>query len=78
MARIRRVQRPGPLLRLSDWYTKRAFGRAVQHSHVVANHRVVFLAAGTFELAITRMRRVDERVKDLAGLRAAQLIGCPY
>jgi hypothetical protein len=33
---------------------------------------------GAFELALGRSRRVDDRLKDLAALKAATLIGCPF
>jgi len=31
-----------------------------------------------FELALDRSRRIEERLKELAALKAATLIGCPF
>ena len=45
---------------------------------LVAHHRRVMTAYGVFELGLQGANRVDVRIKTLASLRVAQLIGCPF
>jgi hypothetical protein len=45
---------------------------------VAAHHPWVFRGYGAFELALDRSDLVDEWLKELAALKAATLIGCPF
>jgi hypothetical protein len=45
---------------------------------VMAHHPGVTLTYGSFETGLERWRRVPERLKVLASIRAATLIGCPF
>ena len=78
-ARIRGVDRPrNPLVRYSYRETKRQFGHVVEPVRVMAHHPPLLLGYGAFELATDRSHRMDERLKELAVLKAAQLSGCEW
>jgi hypothetical protein len=38
----------------------------------------VLRAIGSYELWLQRWKRIDPRLKALAGLKAAALVGCPW
>ena len=44
----------------------------------MAHNGWVLAANGAYELAIARANRVPERLKALASLKAAAMIGCPF
>ena len=78
-ARIRGVDRPrNPLVRYTYRETRRRFGHVVEPVRVMANHPPLLLGYGTLELVTDRSHRMDERLKELAVLKAAQLSGCEW
>jgi len=80
MARI--VGIPGttknPLLRLIFWYARRRFGRAVGPLYGYATNPAILAAALALEIGMERAHRVDARLKQLAELRVAAVVGCPF
>ncbi len=80
MARIEGVPegRVGLLLRFAYWFARRRFGRVPEPLTVVACHPWLSRGYGVFEFALERSRLVDERLKSLAEVKAATLIGCPF
>ncbi len=80
MARIEGVEKSkGSLLvRLAYWRTRRQFGRVPEPLAVVAHHPWLSKGYGAFEMAFARSRLVDVRLKLLAQIKAAALIGCPF
>jgi AhpD family alkylhydroperoxidase len=78
MSRVATTRRGGPVARFSAWYARRAYGQlptallATAHSPAILRGYVAFI----WELG--RARRLDRRLKDLAGLKAAALAGCEY
>ena len=80
MARIPGVpaERAGLMVRFAYWYSKRRFGKVAEPATISAHHPWIFRASGGFELALDRARLVDARLKVLAEIKAAALIGCPF
>lgn len=54
------------------------FGRVITPALVMAHRPEVLLAHATLGLAISASTVVEGRLKTLASVRAAQMIGCPF
>lgn len=67
-----------PLARLAYWFSRRMTGDVLEPLSVTAHHRGVLLGVSGFELALYNSSRVDERLKELAVLKAATGIGCAF
>jgi len=67
-----------PLLRMLFAYVRRRFGRDVTPLRGYATNGAVLAATTALELAMERARRVDPKLKQLAELRVAALVGCPF
>ena len=80
MARIEGVpaHRAGIMQRFAYWYARRRVGKVPEPLAVAAHHAWIFRAYTGYEFALGRARRVDARLKALAGLKAAALVGCPF
>lgn len=84
MARIRGADPSelGPLSRLFTrivyWLTKRKLGRVVMPVQIVAHHSRLLWGYGQMEQSLASSRLVDASLKDLAQLRVATLVGCPF
>ncbi|HEV2176008.1 MAG TPA: hypothetical protein VGW33_02215 [Terriglobia bacterium] len=78
MARIEAARKPGLFARFSYWYCRRSFGKVAEPLTVAAHHPSISWGSGMFELALARSRRVDAKLKALAGIKAATLVGCPF
>jgi len=80
MARIQGVPKEKASLatRFAYWLCRRRVGRIVEPLMIVANHPWVARGYGAFEVSLGKARRVDERLKALAEIKAATLIGCPF
>ena len=79
MARIagQTAEHAGWLARFGYWFSMRRFGRVVEPLAVSAHHRAILCGYSAYELALDRTRLVDKRLKTLASLKAAALVGCP-
>ena len=80
MARIEGVpaERAGVLVRLAYWMCRRMLGKVAEPLTVSAHNPWVFRAYGGFEWAMGKATRVDPKLKALAQLKAAALVGCPF
>jgi AhpD family alkylhydroperoxidase len=86
MARINKVpeREAGPFGCLAYKLSWRRFGKEVEPLTVMAHHpRLLlgygmFVGYGMFELAFERSNLVDERLKSLAVLKAATMVGCEF
>jgi AhpD family alkylhydroperoxidase len=76
MARVE--EKNGALVRFTNWYTRRQFGRDIQTTAVIANSAPNMLAWGMFEWWHERGHAVEEKLKALAGTKAATTIGCEF
>ena len=70
--------RAGLLTRFAYWFSQRQVGKVVDPLKVMAHHGWVSFGAGIFELAGQRARLVAPRLKDLAQIKVATLVGCPF
>jgi hypothetical protein len=64
--------------RIVFWITKRKLGRVVMPLRVVARHPALLRGYVGMEQAQLKSRFMDSRLKCLAELRVASLIGCPF
>jgi len=86
MSRIPKIEAAdaGWLTRLVFWLSKRKLGKQLGKAiapgplGVYAHHRGVLMAVGSFEMAAERWRLVEARLRTLAQIRTATLIGCPF
>ena len=80
MARIEGVseRRAGPLVRFAYRYARKLLGKVPEPLTVAAHHGWIFQGYTAYEFCLARARRVDARLKALAGLKAAALVGCPF
>jgi hypothetical protein len=69
----------------SGWFTRivyaltrRKLGRVVMPVQIVAHHPHILWGYGQMEQSLLSSHRVDGALKDLATLRVATLIGCPF
>jgi hypothetical protein len=80
MARIEGVpaQKASLATRIVYWLCRRRFGKVVEPLAIVSHHRWLARGYGAFEFAREKSRLVGARLKLLAELKAATLIGCPF
>lgn len=67
-----------PLIRGAFRSSRNRSGAVMDPLRIYAHHPTLLAGYGTFELATERSRRVPERLKHLAELRAAMLCGCEW
>ena len=68
----------GLLTRVAYALTKRKVGRVVTPVQIVAHHSRILWGHAQMELSLGASRLVDAGLKNLAQLRVATLIGCPF
>ena len=68
----------GVLTRIVYGLVKRTLGRAVMPVRVTAHHSKILWGYGQMEQSLAGRRLVDAGLKDLAQLRVATLVGCPF
>ena len=80
MARIRGVPEDEESLelRVVKRFARRKVGAVPEPVGVMGHQPWMLRAAGAFELALERSRSVEPRLKELAQIKAAMLVGCPF
>ncbi len=80
MARIPGVaaERAGWLTKFAYRFSQKRFGKIAEPLALAAHHAQIFRAYGAYEFMLDRARLVEPRIKALASLKAAALIGCPF
>ena len=68
----------GLFTRIVYGLTKRKLGRVVAPVTVTAHHPQILWGYGQMEQSLISSHRIDESLKELASLRAATLVGCPF
>ncbi len=58
--------------------TKRKLGRTVMPVRIAAHHSKLLWGYGQMEQSLLGSRLVEEPLKNLAELRVATLVGCPF
>jgi hypothetical protein len=80
MARIEGLpaNRAPLLVRIAYWMARRMVGKVPEPLTVTAHHPQVFRAYTGYEYFLAKANRVDAKLKALASLKAAALVGCPF
>jgi hypothetical protein len=80
MARIRGVEanEAGLLTRFLYWMTKRKVGRVILPLKITAHQPRLLFAVGGMEMGQQALRTFDAKLKVLAEIKTATLIGCPF
>ena len=79
MARIEGFAKPRSLFaRVVFWMVKRRLGRVPLPVRILALHPRVFGGYARMELGLDKAKLVPITVKELAQVRVATLIGCPF
>ena len=79
MPRLQPPTRVGPLTRLAYRYAARKYGAVPEPLTIWAHAPAVFWSSSAFETLVARTwRHLPARLADLATLRAASVIGCPW
>jgi hypothetical protein len=68
----------GLFARLVYFLTKRKLGRIVMPVQVTAHHPGILWGYGQMEQSLLSSHKLDEALKELATLRVATLVGCPF
>jgi hypothetical protein len=72
----------GPIRRLFVglvyWLTRRRLGRVIMPVQVTAHHGKIFWGYLQMEQSQMSSKLVDAKLKGLAQLRVATLVGCPF
>jgi hypothetical protein len=68
----------GLLVKVAYWFSRRRFGKLVDPVKVLARHSWVLLGSWAFEMAFERSKKVDARLKELALIKVAAMVGCPF
>jgi hypothetical protein len=58
--------------------TRRKVGKVITPVTVTAHHPQILWGYGQMEQSLISSHRIDESLKELASLRAATLVGCPF
>jgi hypothetical protein len=80
MARIRGVEasEAGLFTRFLYWMTRRKIGRVILPFKITAHQPRLLRAVGRMEMGQAALRTVEPRLKALAGIKTAALVGCPF
>lgn len=78
MARIEAPKRPGPFARVAYWMSKRDYGKLPEPVELMAHHPGLLRGYGALEWEMDRASSVDDRLKELAWIKTAALVGCEW
>jgi predicted glycosyltransferase len=80
MARIRGVEasEAGLFTRFLYWMTRRKVGRVIVPFKVTAHLPRLLVAVGGMEMGQQAVQTVAAKLKALAEIKAATLVGCPF
>ena len=65
-------------VRLAYWFSQRRLGKVADPLKITGHHSWVSFGYGIFELASERAQLVELRLKELAQVKVATLVGCPF
>jgi hypothetical protein len=66
------------LTRFVYWMTKRSIGRVIVPVKVTAHQPRLLRGVGAMEQAQAAVHSVPQTLKELASIKAAMLVGCPF
>jgi hypothetical protein len=64
--------------KLLSWYSNRNFGMVIDPLRITILNKWILAAVSAFELTSTRAKQVNLKLKELAQIKAAIMIGCPW
>jgi hypothetical protein len=64
--------------RIVYWMTKRQIGRVIEPLKVTAHRTPLLWASVQMERVQMKMHAVDHSLKELAQIKVAMLVGCPF
>jgi hypothetical protein len=68
----------GPMTRAAFSYVKKRLSKVPTPMKVIARHPWIFRGYSAFEFALEKSRQVEPKLKSLASIKAATLVGCPF
>ncbi|MFI1395647.1 carboxymuconolactone decarboxylase family protein [Streptomyces sp. NPDC020681] len=78
MARISLTPRRSLLLRLTEWYSKRTYGKVLDPALALAHNPRVLWSDLRFEQSVAKWKDLDADLKALAVMASAASIGCSW
>jgi alkylhydroperoxidase family enzyme len=66
------------LVRLTDWYSRRTYGRVLDPARAAAHNPRVLITQGRFERSLANWNKLDQNLKTLAVMASAAAIGCSW
>ena len=66
------------MLRIVNWMMRRRLGKTTEPTSIMAHHPWVLRGYLGFEYGLDRSRQLDAKLKELASIKAATLVGCPF
>jgi len=78
MSRVAPPRRHRPLARFACWMAKRDYGQVPEPLEVTAHHPGILRGYSMLEWETGRASAVDSKLKDLAGTKAATMVGCEF
>jgi len=80
MARIQPVsaRKASWLLRFANWYSRRKLGADPAPLGIIGHHTRLLVGMSAMEGALERSRCVSPSLKELAQIKVAALVGCPF
>lgn len=80
MARIPGVpkDREGWLLRYAQRFSKKKLGATVEPTGIMGHQPWLLAGVGGYEMTSERLTTVPAKLKTLADIKAAMMIGCPF
>lgn len=80
MPRVREIAEgaAGLTTRMAYRYAKKRLGAIPTPMAVIANHPWVFRGYGAYEFTTERSKLVEPKLKALASIKTATLVGCPF
>ncbi len=64
--------------RIAEWFIRRSFGEVLDPFRAMGHNMPAARAYSQLEQRVPHWRRLDVKIKDLADLAAAIMIGCPW
>jgi hypothetical protein len=68
----------GMFARYAFSVSKKRVGKVTEPLRIMGLASSVLMAAGGFEMGIARAKSVDERLKTLASIKVASMVGCVF
>jgi alkylhydroperoxidase family enzyme len=78
MARISLTPRRSLLVRATEWYSKRAYGKVLDPARAMGHNTRVLWTDLRFELSLAKWKNLDADLKALAVMASAASIGCSW